>query len=303
MMINKVISSYSKIALLIKKLLGIKDFSLLMKNFHKGVGKMLYYKKYTADGIVSVMQRMGMKDGSLVCIHASMKEFYNYKGTAIELIEKIIEVIGPNGTLMMPAFPDYSLLTDDYIFDKRVDKTGAGYLSEEFRKYPGVMRSINVNHSVCAIGPLADYLLSEHHKGINCWDELSPWYRLCEKDGLVFNIGMPRNYIGTFEHCVESVLQYEHPYWGQFFTRKKEYRYYNDTGGIEVYTNMINDIERRTRESKIFKWLTSNDWKYEKISNLEIKVFYSKNCLKKMICLGRLGISLYWMPSTNEYVF
>jgi aminoglycoside 3-N-acetyltransferase len=302
-MINLVIRKYSEIALLIKNLLGINDFSLLMKNIHKRVGKMFYYKKYTADAIVAVMQSMGMKEGALVCIHSSMKEFYNYKGTARELIEKIIDVIGPNGTLMMPAFPDYSLLTDDYIFDKINDKTGAGYMSEEFRKYPGVMRSINVTHSVCAIGPLTDYLLSEHHKGTNCWDEFSPWYRLCEMDGLVFNIGMPRNYISTFEHCVESVLQYEHPYWAQFFTRKKEYRYYNDAGGVEIYTNMINEIERRTRESKIFKWLTSNDWKYEKISNLEIKVFYSKNCLRKMICLGRLGVSLYWMPSTNEYIF
>ena len=28
-----------------------------------------------------------MKKGSVICIHASMKEFYNYQGTAEELIK------------------------------------------------------------------------------------------------------------------------------------------------------------------------------------------------------------------------
>lgn len=297
------ISLYTRLGKIVKNILGIDDFSLFRKNMHKRLGMILYHKKYTADDIVSTMRELGMKRGSLVCIHSSMKEFYNYKGTAEELINKILEVLGESGTLMMSAFPDVKLFSESYIFDSKNDKTGAGYLAEVFRKYEGVKRSINVQHSVCAIGPLSDYLCKDHHKSKDCWDSNSPWYRLCEKNGQVFNLGMPHNYIGTFEHCVESILQYEHEYWAQFFTKEKVYKYYNEEGQVQTYKNITSGIERRPYEPTIYKWFTNNDWKYTKISNLEIKVFYSKKCLDKMLCLGRLGISLYWIPSTKNHVF
>ena len=61
---------------------------------------------------------MGMKQGSVVCIHASMKEFYNYRSSAKELIDKIIDVITSEGTIMMPAFPDQTHVHDkEYVFD------------------------------------------------------------------------------------------------------------------------------------------------------------------------------------------
>ena len=46
-----------------------------------------------------------MVKGSTVCIHAAMKEFYNYQGTTEELIHKVMDVITSEGTLMMPAYP------------------------------------------------------------------------------------------------------------------------------------------------------------------------------------------------------
>ncbi|NOU59222.1 AAC(3) family N-acetyltransferase [Marinifilum caeruleilacunae] len=296
-------SLYTKVGKVVKKIFGIEDFSLFRKNVHKRLGMIFYHKKYTADDIITVMKEMGMKRGSLVCIHASMKEFYNYSGTTEELIDKILETIGGSGTLVMPAFPDVRLFSDTYIFDPINDKTGAGYLAEVFRKYKGVQRSINVQSSVCAIGPLTDYLCNDHHKSRDCWDTSSPWYRLCEKDGLIFNLGMPRNYISTFEHCVESILQYEHPYWAQFFTKEKVYKYYDEDKNVQMYKSITSEIERRPHEPTIFKWLTKNDWAHSKISNLEIKVFYSKSCLNKMLNLGRLGVSLYWVPSSKKYIF
>ena len=98
-------SLYTTTGRLVKRLFGIKDISLMKKNIKKRIGKLVYHQKYTADDIVALMQEMGMKEGSTVCIHSSMKEFYNYKGTARELIEKILKALGPEGTLMMPAFP------------------------------------------------------------------------------------------------------------------------------------------------------------------------------------------------------
>lgn len=297
-------SIYTRIARGIKTLTGIKDFSLLRKKIHREIGKIFYTEKYTVDDLISNMQAMGMTRGSVVCIHSSMKEFYNYTGTATELIASILKIIGPEGTLAMPAFPDYRYFQDpDYIFDRQNDKTGAGYLAETFRKYPGVKRSLNVQHAVCAIGKMADFILKDHLYSHDCWDKNSPWYRLCELNALIFNMGMPRAYIGTFHHCVESLLQYEHPYWAQFFNKMQSYRYYDEAREAKTYFTHVSKLERRTRESKLLRHFTSEDWQIRKISNLEIKVFYSKHCLDKMIALGRMGITVYYVPSPKKYKF
>lgn len=287
-----------------KKILGIKDISLWRKQWAKRIGKVIYHKKYTASDIVQIMQQLGMKNGSTVCIHSSMMQFYNYTGSATELIDKILQAIGPNGTLMMPAFPNKPENGyDNYIFNPVTDKTGAGYLAETFRKYPGVKRSNNVHHSVCAIGKHADYLIKDHTNGENCWDKLSPWYRICELNGLVFNLGLPRSYMGTFHHCVEGILHSEHPYWAQFFTYRQKYSYYNDDMSISSYYNIEGKLIRKTRKRNIFKFFTTAEWKIARISNLEIKVFYAQNALSKMLDLGRHGISAYYIPSTRKYNF
>lgn len=81
-------SYLTTLGIIFKKITGIKDISLFRKNLHKRIGKLWYHKKYTADDIIAVMCQLGMKTGSIICIHASMKEFYNYQGTAEELIKK-----------------------------------------------------------------------------------------------------------------------------------------------------------------------------------------------------------------------
>lgn len=295
---------YERIVPTVKKILGIKDVSLLRKKILKRVGKIIYRQKYSTKDLVGIMQNLGMKKGSIVCIHSSMMQFYNFTGTATELIEQILETIGPEGTLMMPAFPKISYdKYDDFIFNPKTDPTGAGYLAETFRKYPNVKRSLNVHHSVCAIGKYADYLIKDHHKGHDCWDKLSPWYRICELNGLVFNLGLPRSYMGTFHHCVESLLKNEHPYWRQFFDHVQKFRYYSADGEIMEYYGEEGSITRKTRKKDVLGHFTSNEWRINRISNLEVKVFYSANALNKMIELGKKGISVYMVPSTKDYSF
>ena len=296
-------SIISHIGSLIKKLTGIKDISLLKKELHKKIGKFLYKKKYSVQDLVDLLISMGMSNGSVICIHSSMKEFYNFTGSAKDLIEAILKVITPDGTLIMPAFPSKELIIKpDYIFST-ADKTGAGYLAETFRQYPGVKRSINVQHSVCAIGKHAEWLIKDHQYCHDCWSSDSPWQRMIQLNAIVFNLGLPRSYIGTFHHCVESILQYDHPYWAQFFTLEKSYQYYDDNGEIHRYTTFEGDLDRRTRKKKVTKYFTNQDWQIKKISNLEVKAFYTEYCFPRMLALGRKGISVYYSPNPKNYTF
>lgn len=300
---SKNLSFLTKVGIFVKKLTGIKDISAFRKDVKKVVGSIIYHKKYNADDIVHIMQNMGMKKGSVVCIHAAMKEFYNYRGTAQELIEKILNVITPEGTLLMPAYPKRECMFDEsFVFDVNNTPTSAGFLAETFRKYPGVLRSINVQHSVCVWGKHAEWLIQDHHKGVNCWDEHSPWYRMTQLDALVFTLGLPESYIGTFDHCVEGLLYKEHPYWKQFLTKTYTFRYYNKKGEVCSYTCLTGDIDRRTHEQVLISRM-GNAFRKRRLSNLLIKEFDSKACLQKMLDLGRRGITMYYVPSPKKYKF
>lgn len=295
---------FQKIVPMVKRIIGIKDLALWRKRWSVRLGKIFYHKKYFVKDLIEVMIKLGMKRGSVVCIHSSMMQFYNYKGTAQEIISEILKVIGPEGTLMMPAFPKMpGDGYDKYVFDLKNAPTAAGYLAEQFRKYPGVKRSANVHHSVCAIGKYADYLIENHTDGANCWDETSPWYRLCVLGGIVFNLGLPASYMGTFHHCVEGVLYKEHPYWAQFFDHDQIYSFYDTNGNIKSYVNREGTLVRKTRKRKVYKHFTDRHRRTLYLSNLRVTAIYTKFALEKLIELGRKGISVYYVPSTSKYVF
>ena len=249
----------------IKKYIGHKKRAKIRRRLHKELDKLLYRKHYDAKEIISIMKSMGMQPGDVVFIHSSMREFYNYNGTAEELIETIESYLGPEGTLAMPAYPpkfwelSRTCLTKDYkgnkapiLFDVKETPTGAGYLAETFRKMPDVKRSINLQHSVCAKGKYADYLVSEHHLSRTCWDEKSPYYKLVTLNAKVFSFGLTY-FVPTIHHCCESILWGKYDYFDQFFKRDITYNYKDINGTVGCHRMQTIDIIRKPENKRFIK--------------------------------------------------
>ena len=294
----------------IKTFFGIDGISLFVKKQKKILMKRLYTKKYSADDLVAEMCKMGMKSGSVVFIHSSMTEFYNYSGTAIELIEKIIKEIGDDGTLMMPAYPPkkqdlfkIALETNEIVFDVNNTPSGAGYLSEVFRTYPGVSRSINLQHSVCAFGKLAEYFVSEHHISEVAWDKYSPYYKLTKTDGLIFSFGLEpylRNV--TMIHCTESILRNKYTYFESFFGKKITYNYLDKNKNIHSHS-MLLPVIGGVRSVKIIKqFFDKKKFKRSSLSNLHVEIVESNYMYNRCIELAEKGISIYSVPSSRKYL-
>lgn len=296
---------------IIKKYWGIDGISLFVKKQKKKLMKKIYRKKYTTDDLISTMCKMGMKKGSVVFIHSAMTEFYNYKGTAVELIEGIINVIGDKGTLMMPAYPkDKKKLfkiaseSDKVVFDVNNTPSGAGYLSEVFRTYPGVKRSINLQHSVCARGRLADYFVSEHHLSNIAWDEYSPYYKLAmNQEAIIYCLGLEpylRNV--TLIHCTETILRDKYEYFSSFFGKVIKYRFLDQNNNLGFHEMVLN-TKSGVRSEKVVK-LFFDKLKYKRrmLSNLKIETVESNYMYKACIELADKGISIYKEPSAKKYL-
>ena len=298
-----------KLIRIAKRILGIpQNQTLTLRSFQKyfrlRFGPWVYKKKINTKDSIEEMKKMGMKNGSNIFIHSTWDEMYNYNGSEENLIDAILEVIGPEGTLIMPALP---LLRKGKIFDVKKSITGAGTLAETFRRYPGVKRSINVQHSVCALGPQSDFLLKEHHLGESCWDEKSPYFRLSQIDALVFTLGLRRYYIGTMLHCVESVLRKSYPYYSSFYTREPVKHEYIDYDGEHKYYYCY---DNRYVRYKFFatkrmtkKHFNKNWYACSQISNLIIGVYHAKEIIPHLINLGKKGIDVYQNSGKRGYKF
>lgn len=283
--------------------LGVDSF---LKNWRLRIGPYFYKKKYTASDVVNAMKRAGMKEGSVVFIQSGWAEFYNCTSNEEELIGEILKAIGPEGTLAMACMP---LLRKGKVFNVKKTVTSAGLLAEAFRKYPGVRRSLNVRHSVCAIGPYADYLVSEHHLGDTAWDKQSPYYKLSLVNALVFGLGLGKYWVGTIIHCVDSILKDEVPYYHDlFYPEKTEYHYIDYDGVEKTYWNYdMPESGPKIRVGSYFKnrnicrkYLHGH---YQQVSNLQISCWEAKEVVPTLLALGRKGIDSNLLPSKKGYTF
>lgn len=287
---------------LIKRIFRIKNFTLYCRKKQKNIEKLFYRKKYNVDDIINVIKMSGIKPGYPIIIHSAFSNFYNYEGTADELIDKILEYIGPEGTLCMPSYP-HNKKSPEIIFDIAESPSAAGYLSEVFRKRRNVKRSLNQLHSVCALGKDADYIVSDHINSKICFDEHSPYYKISELGGYTINLGMPKWYVGTAEHVCEALLFNTLTIFKEKFTKEVEFTYKLEDGSI-VKHKMLTQPKVpyvRTKSTELFdNNFNKNKYSRYRLSNLWITCFDVNYLIDKLSELALLGHTIYISPKFKK---
>ena len=287
-----------KISKSIKKLFGIKNLTLSIRRKKQSFEKIIYRKKYTADDIIEILRKQGVKPGHPLVIHSAFGNLYNYQGTADELLDKLIEFLGPDGTLCLPAFPK-----DKYnpinIFDVRNTPSAAGYLTELFRKRPGVKRSLNQLHSVCALGKDADKIVGEHHLSRICFDEHSPYYIIGQLGGYSVNLGLPDWFIGTGGHVCEALVFDKINYFKNKFSEPETYTYINENGEIVKHTMLAKSKQKyiRFRSTRIIDtYFEKSKYGRTKLSNIWIASFDMRYLYERLSELAEQGVFIYAYP-------
>lgn len=176
-------------------------------------------------------------------------------------------------------------------------------LTDIFRRYPGVSRSINLNHSVCAIGPNAEFLTRDHHRSETSWDQFSPYYRLREiDDAWIVGLGVGhRLKVATSLHCVESAHWKENAYYRKLFREEVCYTYKTATGetGEHCYKKRSGQIYT----PKLAKYFTPDELIEDTIEGLEVYAIRARTLIDKAIALGREGKTMYVWPVPWPWYF
>src|ERR1700758_1705679 len=171
---------------LAQKLLGQDGLRGSVRKQKLRPAKPLYRPPIAVAELRQQLVDLGVTRGRTVWIHSSWNEFYNVPLKPTEMIALLRDLIGPDGTLAMPAFPIDQNPDKVFLVDRAPAYTGM--LCEIFRRNPEVKRSIHLNSSVCALGPAADFLLKDHHHTDLPWGENTPFCRLAGVDARMLRL-------------------------------------------------------------------------------------------------------------------
>lgn len=128
---------------------------------------------------------LGVRPGSVLLVHTAFSKVRPIEGGPRGLILALTEVLGPEGTLVMPSMSD----DDDHVFDPATTAcTSMGIVADTFWRLPGVLRS-DSPHAFAAQGPAAADITAPHPVDFPHGPD-SPVGRVHDLDGLVMLLGV-----------------------------------------------------------------------------------------------------------------
>ena len=169
----------------------------------------VFFRKIGEDELHDFFKRLGVREGMTIYVQSSFSSLGYYPKGAVGLIELLLELVGPKGTIVMPSFPFSGSMADyvatNPIFDVRDTPSTVGYMSEVFRTFPGVKRSIHPTHPVAALGRRAAEITAGHEKTVTPQGEDSPFAELARANAYILRIGTA--YYPLF-HYLQEKLDY-----------------------------------------------------------------------------------------------
>ena len=172
---------------------------------------------HSAEQFRQDLLKLGLKSGDTVMMHSSFKSLGGIEGGAETVFRVLLDILGEDGTLMLPAFSYATVNYENPNFDRAETPVCVGYLPEYFRtQVPGVIRSLHATHSCSAKGRLASMLCADHELDLTPVGEHSPLTKLPDVDGKILILGSPAS-SNTIMHGVEEAgnapytLDYDRP--------------------------------------------------------------------------------------------
>jgi aminoglycoside 3-N-acetyltransferase len=175
----------------------------------------------TRSRLVEDLRRLGLRPGEVVMLHASVSAIGWVVGGPDMVIQALLDVLGPEGTLMMyvgweddpykltewPEEWQKAYLEECPPFDPQRSRAHRKWsiLTEYLRTWPGACRSDHPEASVAAVGAKAQWITADHPLNYP-YGPGSPFAKLCEARGKVLLLGAPLNTL-TILHHAETIAR------------------------------------------------------------------------------------------------
>lgn len=161
--------------------------------------------------IASGFRTLGIQRGDTLLMHSSLRSFGHVEGGANAVLDGILDVLGPEGTLVVPTLTGYEGLSVENPphVDLRTAACWNGLIPETLRRYPQAIRSVHPTHSCAAVGGYAGDLTRGHALSPTPCGVTSPYFRVAQTGGWIVLAGCDLSVCTTF-HTVEELANVDY---------------------------------------------------------------------------------------------
>ncbi|OGV63195.1 MAG: hypothetical protein A3K19_00250 [Lentisphaerae bacterium RIFOXYB12_FULL_65_16] len=145
-------------------------------------------KVVTRAEIATALRQLGLGAGDIVLLHSALSSIGAVEDGAAGLVGAFLDVLGPQGTLVVPTFGALGVVTDTV------------------KTWPNAVSSVHPAASVAAVGAAARELCAEHWKAELAHGPDTPYTRIADKGGYVCLLGVDQDRNTTL-HTVEELLR------------------------------------------------------------------------------------------------
>jgi aminoglycoside 3-N-acetyltransferase len=175
--------------------------------------------KTTSSKIVEYLSSQGIGNGSLLILHSSFSALNAENEKPDQVIDRLLRLLGPKGTLAMPAIPYFKDAPDitqtmtadvsDLIltYDPLTTPAWTGVLPNAMCQYRGAVRSLHPLNTMVAIGPLAAPMMESNISGekpLPCGRN-SSWYYCYLHNAEIVAFGVDLAHSLTMIHVAEDM--------------------------------------------------------------------------------------------------
>ncbi len=160
------------------------------------------------DELAGHLEALGLRRGADVAIHSRLLSFGHIEGGAATVFDVIAEMVGPTGTIVVPAYT----LADGTIYDPRTTPSQrVGALPEVVLGLPGRVRSACAMHNHAGVGARAGIL--ERSDGSVSFGAGSDFEHLLASDFELLLLGTSLTEGATVIHHIEAIAAVPYRQW------------------------------------------------------------------------------------------
>ena len=150
----------------------------------------------TRDRLAADLRSLGLQAGDVLMIHSSLRSLGHVVGGALTVVDALLDVLGPSGTLVGPSFNYETALDPSFVFDPLNTPSDMGAIADEIRRRAGNRRSRHLTHSLSAIGSHAESIVNAG--GPTAWAADDPLGTIFKLNGRFLLLGVTYQ---TFTAC------------------------------------------------------------------------------------------------------
>ena len=187
--------------------------------------------RITIEELIEEFASLGIKKGDILIIHSSMDGLHDLEASPKDILKKVMQFLGEEGTLVLPTFPYYKEREAPgkvIKYDPKRTMAWTGILPNVFLSMQGTVRSFFPNNTLAANGKYAEEMFKNELADNASHGEHSAWNFCAEHHAKIVFLGVSPSHSLSEIHMAEGILGKNWPIKDWYYQQPYQIRIQNE---------------------------------------------------------------------------